>query len=91
MRALDAREQVTLARLCWKLRRGDIVKFVKDIRTSFTRSEGSGWKALRQRFVFCFSGCQQADECQDGCQRQVIADKLQAVFPCEPNGDVWRE
>ena len=33
MRALDAREQVTLARLCWKLRRGDIVKFVKDIRT----------------------------------------------------------
>ena len=33
MRALDSREQDTLARLCWKLRRGDIVKFVKHIRT----------------------------------------------------------
>jgi MarR family transcriptional regulator, 2-MHQ and catechol-resistance regulon repressor len=33
MRAIDAREQETLARLCWKLRRGDIVKFVKEIRT----------------------------------------------------------
>jgi DNA-binding MarR family transcriptional regulator len=32
MRVLDAREQESLARLCGKLREGDIVKFVKDIR-----------------------------------------------------------
>jgi hypothetical protein len=32
MRALDGREQVTLIRLLEKLRKGDVVKFVKEIR-----------------------------------------------------------
>ena len=32
MRVLDAREQQTLGRLCRRLREGDVVKFVKDIR-----------------------------------------------------------
>lgn len=32
MRVLDAREQKTLSRSCRKLRRGDIVKFMKEIR-----------------------------------------------------------
>jgi hypothetical protein len=32
MRVLDAREQQMLERLCRRLREGDVVKFVKDIR-----------------------------------------------------------
>jgi DNA-binding MarR family transcriptional regulator len=32
MRVLDAREQQSLSRLCRRLRQGDVVKFVKDIR-----------------------------------------------------------
>ncbi len=32
MRVLDSREQQTLGRLCRRLREGDVVKFVKDIR-----------------------------------------------------------
>jgi hypothetical protein len=32
IRALDGREQVTLIRLLEKLRKGDVVKFVKEIR-----------------------------------------------------------
>jgi hypothetical protein len=32
MRALDGREQVTLIRLLQKLRKGDVVKFVREIR-----------------------------------------------------------
>jgi hypothetical protein len=31
MKVLDGREQVTLSRLCRKLREGDIVKFVQEI------------------------------------------------------------
>ena len=32
MRVLDGREQVTLSRLLLKLRTGDVVKFVREIR-----------------------------------------------------------
>ena len=32
MRVLDGREQVTLSRLLLKLRKGDVVKFVREIR-----------------------------------------------------------
>ena len=33
MRVLDGRDQVTLSRLLLKLRKGDVVKFVREIRT----------------------------------------------------------
>ena len=32
MRALDGKEQVTLSRLLLKLRQGDVVRFVREIR-----------------------------------------------------------
>jgi hypothetical protein len=32
MRALDQREQLTLARLCMKLRRGNVLKFASELR-----------------------------------------------------------
>ena len=32
MRVLDGREQVTLSRLLLKLKKGDVVKFVREIR-----------------------------------------------------------
>src|SRR5882757_142637 len=44
-----------------------------------------------QRFAFRFSRRQQANECQDGCQRQIVADVLQAIFLRKPNGDIGRK
>ena len=43
MRVLDGREQQTLSRLLQKLREGDIVKFVKEIRMK--RPGERGWES----------------------------------------------
>jgi len=44
MRVLDGREQMTLCRLLWKLKRGDPIKFYKDFRM-WDRAE---WKVAKQ-------------------------------------------
>lgn len=43
MRVLEAREQDTLSRVCRKLREGDVVKFVKEIRRPDEDEEGPGF------------------------------------------------
>jgi hypothetical protein len=42
MRVLDGREQVTLSRLLLKLRKGDVVKFVPEIRIGWRLRLGAG-------------------------------------------------